>query len=93
VGQSVNGGVDQVLGAQLHARLADGEDLRVGGWIVGLGHLVGAFGEYFAALHDHRREWATARGDVPAGQLDCPLGKVGHGSSGAATKGNRPLAG
>ncbi len=83
MGQHVNGGVDQVLGAQLHARLSDGEDLRMGGRIVCLGHLVGALGEDLATLDDHRREWTTALGDVLAGQVDRPLRKIGHGSSSA----------
>src|SRR3984885_14118291 len=81
MGHHVDGGVDQVLGAQLHARLADSKDLRVGGWIVGLGNLVGALGEDGTVLDDHCREWATALGDVLASQVDSALGEIRHRSS------------
>ena len=80
--ERVDGGVDQVLGAELDACLSDGEDLGVGGRIVCLGHLVGALGEDFAVLDDHRREWTTALGHVLAGEVDGPLGKVSHSSGG-----------
>lgn len=40
----------QILGAQLSARLADGEDLGVGGGVVSLSDPVGGFGEDVAVL-------------------------------------------
>ena len=58
---------------------------RISAWAVGivrLGHLVGALGEHFAVLDDHRRERAAAVGHVAASQVDRPLREIGHGSSG-----------
>jgi hypothetical protein len=43
---------------------------------MGLGDLVGALGQDFAVLGDHRRERPTALGDVLASQVDGPLGEV-----------------
>jgi hypothetical protein len=91
MGHHVDGAVDQVLGTQLHARLSDGEDFRVGGRVVRLGHLVRTLGENLAIFDDHRCEWTTALGDVLAGQVDRSLGKVGHSSEGSPERsGNRP---
>ncbi|MDT5222203.1 MAG: hypothetical protein QOF15_4308, partial [Mycobacterium sp.] len=74
----IDGGADQVLGAQLYARRADREDLGVCGRIIGLRYLIGAFSQNFAVPDDHRREGAPSFGDVPAGEIDGPLGEVGH---------------
>ena len=91
MGHHVDGRVDQVLGAQLHARLPDGQDFRVGGRIVRLGHLVGALSENLAVFDDHRREGTTVLDDVLAGQVNRSLGKVGHSSEGSPERsGNRP---
>ena len=69
-----------MLGAQLHARLSDGQYFGVRGRIVGLGHFVGTLGEDLAVFDYHRRERATAFCDVLAGQVDRPLGEVLHTS-------------
>ena len=70
-----------MFGAQLHACLADGEDLRVGGRVMALRNLIGALGQNLAVLDDHRRERPAALGDVLPSQIDGPLREVHHGSS------------
>ena len=81
VGEDVDGGADQVLGAQLHAGLADGEDLGVRGGVIGLGDLVGGLCDDLAVLDDHGRERPAAFLDVVAGEVDGALCEVHHGSS------------
>ena len=81
MGQHVDGGAGQMLGTQLHARLADGQDLGVGGRIMALRNLIGAFGENLAVLDDHRRERPAALDDVLPSQIDGPLREIHHGSS------------
>jgi hypothetical protein len=50
MGQHADGGAGQMLGAQLHARLADGQNFAVGGRIMALGNLIGALGQNLSAL-------------------------------------------
>ena len=90
MGHHVDRGVDQVLGAQLQARLPDGQDFRVCGRIARLGHLVGTLGQNPAVLDDHRRERTTALGDVLTGQVNRSLREVRHTSEGSRESvGNR----
>lgn len=87
MGQHINGGTDQVLGAQLRAGCPDGQDLGVCGGVVGLGDLVGALGEDLAVFDDDRRKRAPTFGDVLAGQVDGALGEVGHSFHGSRPRG------
>jgi hypothetical protein len=64
MGQHADGGAGQMLGAQLHARLADGQNFGVGGRIMALGNLIGALGQNLSALDDHRRKRPAALDDV-----------------------------
>jgi hypothetical protein len=81
MGQHVNGCAGEILGTELHACVADREDLGVSGRVMALRNHIRAFGENLADLDDHRRERSAALLDVAPSQVDGPLCEVHLGSS------------
>ena len=57
--------------AEFGAGLANGDDLRVGGWIVGRGHAIHTFRDDDAIFDDHGAERSALAGeDIVEGELD-----------------------
>jgi hypothetical protein len=78
MGEYIDRRADQVLSAELDARLADGEDLRVGGGIVSLSDSIGALGEDLAILDDHRSEGPASFGNILPSEVNGALCEI-HG--------------